>query len=121
MKYFSIFFSTLWVIFSLLDPVSDPLTRLNPDLIRIRIRNPALKAGKGNKPKDMYIYVQHFVYIFPIIMYIKVAVDTSRVILSPMPGVVRSLSVAVGDKVRFLRDLCDAVQTGSYNGILDQL
>ena len=30
----------------------------------------------------------------------QVAVDTSRVVLSPMPGVVRSLSVAVGDKVR---------------------
>jgi hypothetical protein len=31
----------LWVIFALLDP--DPLTRLNPDPIRIRIRNPAAK------------------------------------------------------------------------------
>ena len=31
----------MWVIFALLDP--DPLTRLNPDPIRIRIRNPAPK------------------------------------------------------------------------------
>ena len=31
-------FLLLWVIFALLDP--DPLTRLNPDPIRIRIRNP---------------------------------------------------------------------------------
>jgi hypothetical protein len=30
----------LWVIFALLDPDPDPLTRLNPDPIRIRIRNP---------------------------------------------------------------------------------
>ncbi len=30
----------LWVIFALLDPNPDPLTRLNPDPIRIRIRNP---------------------------------------------------------------------------------
>ncbi len=29
----------MWVIFALLDP--DPMTRLNPDPIRIRIRNPA--------------------------------------------------------------------------------
>ncbi len=38
-----------WVIFALLDP--DPLTRLNPDLIRIRIRirirNPALKDSES--------------------------------------------------------------------------
>ncbi len=35
------FFLLLWVIFALLDP--DPLTRINPDpiRIRIRIRNPA--------------------------------------------------------------------------------
>jgi len=35
------FFLLFWVIFALLDP--DPLTRLNPDpiRIRIRIRNPA--------------------------------------------------------------------------------
>ncbi len=32
-------FLLLWVFFALLDP--DPLTRLNPDPIRIRIRNPA--------------------------------------------------------------------------------
>jgi hypothetical protein len=31
-------FLLLWVIFALLDP--DQLTRLNPDPIRIRIRNP---------------------------------------------------------------------------------
>jgi hypothetical protein len=34
-------FLLLWVIFALLDPDPDPLTRLNPDPIRIRIRNPA--------------------------------------------------------------------------------
>ncbi len=33
------FFSTLWVIFALLNPDPDPLTRLNPDPIRIRICN----------------------------------------------------------------------------------
>jgi hypothetical protein len=33
----------LWVIFALLNPDPDPLTRLNPDPIRIRIRNPVLK------------------------------------------------------------------------------
>jgi hypothetical protein len=31
----------LWVFFALLDPDPDPLTRLIPDPIRIRIRNPA--------------------------------------------------------------------------------
>jgi hypothetical protein len=31
-------FFLLWVIFALLDP--DPLTRLNPDPVWIRIRNP---------------------------------------------------------------------------------
>ena len=30
----------MWVIFALLDPDPDPLTRLNPDPIRIRILNP---------------------------------------------------------------------------------
>jgi hypothetical protein len=29
----------LWFIFALLDPDSDPLSSLNPDPIRIRIRN----------------------------------------------------------------------------------
>jgi hypothetical protein len=33
-------FLLLWVIFALLDPDPDPLTCLNPDLIRIRIRKP---------------------------------------------------------------------------------
>jgi hypothetical protein len=36
-------FLLLWVIFALLDPDPDPLARLNPDPIRIRIRNPAQK------------------------------------------------------------------------------
>jgi hypothetical protein len=39
------FFLLLWVIFAILDP--DPLTRLNPDPIRIRIRNPASKYLAG--------------------------------------------------------------------------
>jgi hypothetical protein len=34
------FFRLLWVIFALLDPDPDRLTRLNPDPIQIRIRNP---------------------------------------------------------------------------------
>jgi hypothetical protein len=34
----------LWVIFALLDPDPDPLTRLNPD--PIRIRNPDSQGGK---------------------------------------------------------------------------
>ncbi len=34
------FLLLLWVIFALLDPDPGPLTRLNPDPIRIRIRNP---------------------------------------------------------------------------------
>ena len=29
----------------------------------------------------------------------KVPIDTSRIILSPMPGVVKSVTVAVGDQV----------------------
>ena len=33
------------------------------------------------------------------IMPVKVPVDTSRFILSPMPGVVKMVSVSVGDKV----------------------
>ena len=33
------------------------------------------------------------------VMPVKVPIDTSRVILSPMPGVVKAVSVAVGDKV----------------------
>ena len=32
-------------------------------------------------------------------MPVKVPIDTSRVILSPMPGVVKAVSVAVGEKV----------------------
>ncbi len=44
------FFLLLRVIFALLDPDPDPLTRLNPDpiLIRIRIRNPDFKIYLGN-------------------------------------------------------------------------
>jgi hypothetical protein len=38
------FFLLLWVIFALLDP--DPLTRLNLDPIRIRIRNPGIFLGQ---------------------------------------------------------------------------
>ena len=34
-----IFFLLLWVIFALLDLNTDPLTCLNPDSMRIRIRN----------------------------------------------------------------------------------
>ncbi len=41
-------FLLLWVIFALLDPDPDPLTRLNPDPIGIRIRNPG---------KNICIYV----------------------------------------------------------------
>merc|ERR1712133_183128 len=33
------------------------------------------------------------------IMPVKVPIDTSRIILSPMPGVVKSVTVAVGDQV----------------------
>merc|ERR1712226_1568217 len=33
------------------------------------------------------------------IMPVKVPIDTSRTILSPMPGVVKSVAVAVGDQV----------------------
>ena len=33
------------------------------------------------------------------VMPVKVPIDTSRVILSPMPGVVKAVSVAVGEKV----------------------
>ncbi len=43
------FFLLLWVIFALLDP--DPLTRLNPDPIRIRIRNPAKNVSIFNPIK----------------------------------------------------------------------
>jgi hypothetical protein len=42
------FFLFLWVIFALLDP--DPLTRLNPDPIEIRIRNPAIKRNMFRSP-----------------------------------------------------------------------
>jgi hypothetical protein len=38
------FFLILWVNLALLDPDTDPLTRLNMDPIRIRIRNTALKS-----------------------------------------------------------------------------
>jgi hypothetical protein len=42
------FFLLLWVIFALLDPDADPdpLTRLNPDLIRIGIRKPVKKERR---------------------------------------------------------------------------
>lgn len=33
------------------------------------------------------------------VMPVKVPIDTSRVILSPMPGVVKAVSVSVGEKV----------------------
>jgi hypothetical protein len=45
MKFFN-FFLFLWVILALLDP--DPLTRLNPD--PIRIRNPGFFSGYGPDP-----------------------------------------------------------------------
>ncbi len=35
----------MWVIFVLLDPDPDPLTRLNPDPIRILIRKPAINIS----------------------------------------------------------------------------
>ncbi len=46
------FYLLLWVIFALLDPDPDPLTRLNPDPIGIRIRNPAFKTVINFKAKD---------------------------------------------------------------------
>jgi hypothetical protein len=46
-------FLLLWVIFSLLDP--DPLTRMNPDPIGIRIRNPA----PNHTPSPVPLSVTH--------------------------------------------------------------
>ncbi len=43
------FFLLLWVIFALLDPDPDPLTRLNSDPIGIRIRNP--NSGYIHRPR----------------------------------------------------------------------
>ncbi len=42
----------LRVIFALLDPDPDPLTRLNPDPIRIRIRNPVSREAKFTNKKE---------------------------------------------------------------------
>jgi hypothetical protein len=52
MKFFN-FFLLLWVIFALLDPDPDSLTRLNPDPNGIRIRNPAKKFLGTGVFKDM--------------------------------------------------------------------
>ena len=39
-------------------------------------------------------------------MPVKVPVDTSRTILSPMPGVVKSVTVSVGDTVGEGQETC---------------
>jgi hypothetical protein len=45
------FFLLLWVIFVLLDP--DPLSRLNTDPIRIRIRNPGRTQAASTGSKEI--------------------------------------------------------------------
>jgi hypothetical protein len=49
---FDKFFLLLWVNFVLLDPDPDPLTRLNRDPIRSRIRNP------GNNGTVLVTFIQ---------------------------------------------------------------
>ena len=51
--FFLIFFSIFVGHFALLDPDTDPLTRLNPDPIRIRIRNTA------RNPDEIILYRIH--------------------------------------------------------------
>jgi len=42
----------LWFIFALLDPDPDPLTRLSPDPIRIRIRNPSSNSSNASNSRN---------------------------------------------------------------------
>ncbi len=48
----------LWIIFAVPDP--DPLTRLNPDPIRIRIRNPAFCLGFFSTKLLEYVLVYQY-------------------------------------------------------------
>ncbi len=58
------FFLLLWVIFALLDPDPntdpDPLTRLNPDPVRIRICNPGCNVAWAVKlgPQSRWYIIQ---------------------------------------------------------------
>jgi hypothetical protein len=73
------FFLLLWVIFALLDPDPDPgfripdpdpLARLNPDPIRIRIRNPEKNGAHPQHNIINYLYKKVYIvgiYLFFII------------------------------------------------------
>jgi hypothetical protein len=53
------FFLLFWVIFALLDPDPDPLPRLNPDPVMIRIRNPGMPYPKKYRIRDILAQERH--------------------------------------------------------------
>jgi len=86
--------------FNLADSVIDTTVNGQNIVAQLKERRPdgSLKIRYKGTPIDVTVLpdsaakVKHH-------MPVKVAVDTSRIILSPMPGVVRSVAVKVGDKV----------------------
>jgi len=86
--------------FTLADSVIDTTVNGNNVVVQLKQRNPdgSLKIRYKGTALDLVVLPQtaaqlrHF-------MPVKAVIDTSRTILSPMPGVVRSISVQVGDQV----------------------
>jgi len=86
--------------FTLADSVIDTTVNGVNVVVQLKQRKPdgALKIRYKGTALDLVVLpknaadLKHF-------MPVKAVIDTSRTILSPMPGVVRSISVQVGDKV----------------------
>jgi len=93
--------------FTLADSVID--TTVNGDRVVVQLKDRkadgTLKIRYHGTAMDMQVIpaeaakVKHH-------MPVKVAIDTSRTILSPMPGVVKSVTVEVGDKVGEGQECC---------------
>ncbi len=75
------FFQLLWVTLALLDPDPNPLTRLNPDPIRIQIRNPVCRYVHIKHSLEQ-IYIRKFLHLV-VISQCSVTVCCPDVMLPP--------------------------------------
>merc|ERR1719239_1897294 len=86
--------------FNLADSVIDTTVNGDSIVVQLKERRPdgSLKIRYKGTALDLKV-LPHTAAELKHFMPVKEAIDTSRTILSPMPGVVRSISVQVGDKV----------------------
>jgi len=86
--------------FNLADSVIDTTVNGDSIVVQLKERRPdgSLKIRYKGTALDIKV-LPHTAAELKHFMPVKEAIDTSRTILSPMPGVVRSISVQVGDKV----------------------